>query len=104
MTYEVRMKLPCCTFTAMNLTYDWFNFPKNDDFSGFWTIGAMSPMGPVQREMVAWTALEEERSTFTTPPRCKLACTHVSGNQKIANPVSSSPSLGLSPAQPASSL
>ena len=71
MTYEVRMKLPCCTFTAMNLTYDWFNFPKNDDFSGFWTIGAMSPMGPVQREMVAWTALEEERSTFTTPPRCK---------------------------------
>ena len=36
MTYEVRMKLPCCTFTAMNLTYDWFNFPKNDDFSGFW--------------------------------------------------------------------
>lgn len=46
-SYDIRMKLPCCVISPMSVTYDWFNFPKDDSFSGFWTIGALAMGKPV---------------------------------------------------------
>jgi len=47
LSMNVRMKICCCTITAMTMPYAFLNFPENDSFDGFWVIGAAAMGKPI---------------------------------------------------------
>jgi hypothetical protein len=47
LSMNVRMKMACCTFTAMTMPYSFLNFPENDSFDGFWVIGGVAMGKPI---------------------------------------------------------